>query len=182
MEDINNVTGFDVSSLNFDTYIFGAEYKPEEYKVNYYYPSLEAAETGYWQQPTSNKTYTHKDDWYAYVQIGEQLLYMYSVERGDATSLIRNPNNLEYIFGENGSYEYLVASRSVLINSGSANFYVAGVNNSSVNANYYNLCNSYSDGGSSYEDDQLLGIRPIVVLPSDIEVEENESGQWDIAY
>ena len=50
MEDINYVSGFDVDSLNFDTYIFGTEQDYDENKnvVGWWYPSLEAAESGYW--------------------------------------------------------------------------------------------------------------------------------------
>ena len=114
--------------------------------------------------------------------MGEQLIYTYSGGQGDATSLISNLDNLKYIFGEDGSYEYLVASRSVYVDSSNAYFYVADVGDGEVSTDDYALCNSDSDEGNDYEDYGSLGIRPIVVLPSDIEVEKNESGQWDIAY
>ena len=184
MEDINYVSGFDVDSLNFDTYTFGTEQDYENKKVNYWYPSLGAAGNGYWQEPSSTNTKTFENNWYAYGQMGEQLIYMYSGEPdgADATSLIKNPDKLKYILGEDGSYEYLVASRSVFVGSHYAYFLVAIVGDGEVNADYYNLCDSNSDGGYGYGDDGSLGIRPIVVLPSDIEVEKNESGQWDIAY
>ena len=110
---------------------------------------------------------------------------MYSGEPDgtDATSLIKNPDKLKYIFGEDGSYEYLVASHSVDVYSGSANFYVAFVGNSGVSTRGYSLCYSdFGHEGFDYGYNGSLGIRPIVVLPSDIEVEKNESGQWDIAY
>ena len=182
MEDINYVTGFDVDSLNFDTYTFGTEQDYEKKKVNYWYPSLGAAGNGYWQEPSSTNTKTFENNWYAYRQMDGQLIYMYSGGQGDATSLIKNPDKLKYIFGEDGSYEYLVASRSVSVDSTFADFHVASVGDSGVNTNYYILCFSGSHGGSDLGDNGSLGIRPIVVLPSDIEVEKNESGQWDIAY
>ena len=184
MEDINYVTGFDVDSLNFDTYTFGENNNYAKKEVNYYFPSLEASANGYWQQPTSDKTFTHENDWYVYGQMEGQFIYSYSGEPdgADATSLIKNPERFKYIVGEDGSYEYLVASRSVSVNSSLAYFFVAGVGNSLVRANYSYLCDS--DSGNHYEDgaSDSFGIRPIVVLPSDIEVEKNESGQWDIAY
>ena len=184
MEDINYVTGFDVDSLNFDTYTFGENNNYAKKEVNYYFPSLEASANGYWQQPTSDKTFTHENDWYVYGQMEGQFIYSYSGEPdgADATSLIKNPDKLKYILGEDGSYEYLVASRSVGVYSYNAFFYVAGVGDSGVLANYYCLCYSDSDGGYADGDGGSRGVRPIVVLPSDIEVEKNESGQWDIAY
>ena len=113
-----------------------------------------------------------------------QFIYSYSGEPygADATSLIKNPERFKYIVGEDGSYEYLVASRSVYMYSDSAGFIVARVGNCGVGANYYNLCRSYSDDHDDNGDYGSFGVRPIVVLPSDIEVEKNESGQWDIAY
>ena len=183
MEDINYVSGFDVDSLNFDTYTFGTEQDYENKKVNYWYPSLGAAGNGYWQehqvliQKLLKIIGMHMDKW------GEQLIYMYSGEPdgADATSLIKNPDKLKYIFGEDGS-EYLVASHSVHVDSYNAYFGVAGVGGSGVVADGYDLCSSNSDGGYDGEVNGSRGIRPIVVLPSDIEVEKNEGGQWDIAY
>ena len=184
MEDINYVTGFDVDSLNFDTYTFGENNNYAKKEVNYYFPSLEASANGYWQQPTSDKTFTHENDWYVYGQMVGQFIYSYSGEPygADATSLIKNPERFKYIVGEDGSYEYLVASRSVNVASSDAYFGVACVGGSGVSTGDYNLCNSNSGGGYDREENGSLGIRPIVVLPSDIEVEKNEGGQWDIAY
>ena len=184
MEDINYVTGFDVDSLNFDTYTFGENNNYAKKEVNYYFPSLEASANGYWQQPTSDKTFTHENDWYVYGQMEGQFIYSYSGEPdgADATSLIKNPERFKYIVGEDGSYEYLVASRSVSVNSSLAYFYVARVGGSVVYALGSYLC--LSDSGNHYDggDDGSLGIRPIDSTYSDIEVEKNESGQWDIAY
>ena len=183
LEDINYVTGFNVDSLNFDTYTFGPD--PGDYankKVNYYFPSTSG--TDYWKKATSEEeAQTFENDWYAYGQMGEQLIYMYSGEPSgaDATSMI-NADRLKYIFGEDGIYEYLVASRSVNVGSSRAYFYVASVGYSEVDTYGYNLCYSDSGEGRDYGDYDSQGIRPIVILPSDIEVEENASGQWDIAY
>ena len=59
---------------------------------------------------------------------------------------------------------------------------VASVGDGGVGTGNYDLCNSNSRGGGDLGGGGSFGIRPIVVLPSDIEVEKNESGQWDIAY
>ena len=182
MEDINYVSGFDVDSLNFDTYTFGTEQDYEKKKVNYWYPSLEAAGSRYWQQPSSTNSTTFPNNWYYYHQDGDSILYGYSGGNGlDATSMV-NADRFKYIIGEDGSYEYLVASRSVDVYSGDAYFDVAFVGVGGVGTGNYGLCNSNSGGGNDYGAGGSRGIRPIVVLPSDIEVEKNESGQWDIAY
>ena len=183
MEDINYVTGFDVDSLNFDTYTFGTEQNYENKKVNYWYPSLGAAGNGYWQQPSSTNSTTFPNNWYYYYKDGDRNLYSYS--RGnnlDATNIIKNPERFKYIIGEDGSYEYVVASRSVNVGSSNANFFVAGVVHSEVGTNGFYLCFSNSAGGDGDENRGLFSIRPIVILPSNIQVEQNESGQWDIAY
>ena len=189
MEDINYVTGFDVDSLNFDTYTFGTEPNYANKKVNYYFPSEEKdedeVENDYWKKAkTEAEAQQFENNWYAYGQMGGQLIYMYSGEPSgaDAASLIKNPNRLKYIFGEDGSYNYLVASRSVDVRSDGASFIVAGVGNSGVSMGRYALCGSDSGEGNDGGAYGSRGIRPIVVLPSDIEVEENASGQWDIAY
>ena len=97
MEDINYVTGFDVDSLNFDTYTFGANNNYADKEVDYWYPSLGAAGNGYWQEPSSTNTKTFENNWYAYGQMDGQLIYMYSGEPdgADATSLIKNPDKLK---------------------------------------------------------------------------------------
>ncbi len=184
MEDINYVTGFTEPDFG-EPYTFGTVQNYAERKVNYYFPSTSG--TDYWKKATSEaEAQTFENDWYAYGQVGEQLIYMYSGEPSgaDATSLIKNPDRLKYIFGEDGSYEYVVASRSVRVYSGNAGFSVASVGYGVVNTDdyFFRLCNSDSDGGIDNVDRGSQGIRPIVVLPSDIEVEENASGQWDIAY
>ncbi len=182
MEDINYVTGFNVDSLNFDTYTFGENNNYANKEVNCWYPSLEASANEYWQQPSSTNSTTFENDWYYYYQEGDSILYSYSDgEDLDATSMI-SADRLKYIIGEDGSYEYVVASRSVRVSYNYAGFCVAGVGDSVGASGDYYLCDSDSDGGYDYEDDGSQGIRPIVVLPSDIEVEENASGQWDIAY
>ena len=188
MEDINYVTGFEVEELKFDTYTFGTVQNYENQQVNFYYPSEEKeedeVENDYWKRAeTESEAQQFEDNWYMYGQMGEQLIYMYSGEPGgaDATSLIKNADRLKYIIGADGSYEYLVASRSVSMKPGYAWFNVAGVTHGAVlTSDNYSLCRSNSGGGNDYGDGGLLGIRPIVVLPSDIEVEENASGQWDI--
>ena len=187
MEDINYVTGF--TEPEFDTYTFGPD--PGDYankKVNYYFPSEEKdeeeVENDYWKKAkTESEVQQFQNNWYYYYQDGDSMLYGYSGGNDlDATSLIKNPDRFKYIIGEDGSYEYLVASHSTKVFSGGAYFEVTCVGDSEVNVDYNPLCGGFDDRGLTMPGGGLHGIRPIVVLPSDIEVEENESGQWDIAY
>ena len=187
MEDINYVTGF--TEPEFDTYTFGPD--PGDYankKVNYYFPSEEKdeeeVENDYWKKAkTESEVQQFQNNWYYYYQDGDSMLYGYSGGNDlDATSLIKNPDRFKYIIGEDGSYEYLVASHSTKVFSGGAYFEVTCVGDSEVNVDYNPLCGGFDDRGLTMPGGGLHGIRPIVVLPSDIEVEENASGQWDIAY
>ena len=186
MEDINYVTGF--TEPEFDTYTFGPD--PGDYankKVNYYFPSEEKdeeeVENDYWKKAkTESEVQQFQNNWYYYYQDGDSILYGYSGgDDLDATSMI-NADRLKYVIGEDRNYEYLVASRSVDVDSSIAYFYVATVGNSRVRTNRFNLCRSNSYGGYDRGGYGSRGVRPIVVLPSYIEVEETASGQWDIAY
>ena len=194
LDDINYVSGFDVSKLNFDTYTFGTELDYENKKVDYYYPSSDVTSSDYWKKATGKSdSKTFENNWYAYYSEWdtEKLVYYYSGTdhiATDATEFIKNPDKVQYIWGGNTDdttfNNYLVASRSVVVDSDEVLFYVAFVGDSGVFTQGYYLCYSNSSSGyDHYRGGGSLGIRPIVVLPSDIEVEKNEeSGLYDIAY
>ena len=55
---------------------------------------------------------------------------------------------------------WVVASRSVNINSDNANFNVANVEDDNVNSNN-NLCNSDASGGNDNEDSNSMAFRPV---------------------
>lgn len=196
MDDINYVAGF--TKPTFDTYTFGTTHgynsstrEWDSYNVNYYYPSLNASANGYWQQPTAGNETTFQNDWYGYYcnwNSGEYFYRGADTDGNDIPAADRNLKtyNFKYIWGgdtEATCYNgYLVASRSVDVRSGEAYFNEARVSGSeAATGNYYLCC---SDAGGDYDgsDDGLLGVRPVVVLPSNIQVEQNESGLWDIVY
>ena len=56
---------------------------------------------------------------------------------------------------------WVVASRSVKVNSDNANFNVANVGNSEVNTNNYNLCNSNSSNANDNDDVGSFGVCPV---------------------
>ena len=66
------------------------------------------------------------------------------------------------------------------VNSDNANFNIANVNEGNVNSNNNNLCNSDAEGGYANDISVTVPVRPIVVLPSGLQVEETSSGVYDL--
>lgn len=95
--------------------------------------------------------------------------------------------NLQYICGgttEETAYVYAVASRSVGVYSGEAffsmssreaGFNVACVDVVGVGTNLA-LCDSGADGGYDRGNSVSVPVRPVVVLPSDLKVEDTTDG------
>ncbi len=188
MEDINYVAGF--TEPEFETYTFGESQDYANHQVNYYFPSESAASSGYWQQPSSSNAATFENYWYGYYCNWNDNIYYYwgadiDGNYEEATTRGINTENCQYIWGGNTEdtcyNEYLVASRAVEVNSDNANFGVAHVCNSGVGPDYYcGLCNSNASGGNDYGEIGSFGIRPVVVLPSSLQVEEQSGGIYDL--
>ncbi len=207
MEDINYVAGLTPKTVtvdgntyhiqSFDTYTFGSDvYNATNKTANYWYPVLSGGtgptgtDAGFWMQPSSENQEPFDNNWYSYYCDWESGNYFYygTDTNGDyisASTVELNTDNLQYIWGGNTEEtcykDYLVASRSVLIRSGGADFGVACVSGSEVNTDVYNLCSSDSSRGDDYEDIGSIGIRPVVSLPSNLKVEEKEGGTYDLA-
>lgn len=188
LEDINYVTGF--TEPDFKTYTFGTENNFASQKVDYYYPDVLGASNTYPYfvkagETISDKKVPSKDfpcNAYYYHKNGEE--YKASWEGtgwSEATTTLSKANNMKYVIGEDGTNAYVVASRSVRVNSGYAYFNVADVEVGFVNSYDCFLCSSASssagDGGGS----DSVPVRPVVVLPYSIQVEENASGLYDLA-
>ena len=195
MEDINYAVGFVNPGPEFEEYTFGNEYNWEENKVNYWYPSKDAE--NYRVNPNEaneDGTYpseTFVSDPYNYYFNPDDSKYYYDglnveddIELDD--SHLTRKENMKYIIGdvENGEAldPYVVASRSVDVDSGSAGFYYAFVGDGTVRAGSadYFLCSSYT--GRIYDRDYSgvapLAVRPVVVLPSGLEVKEQSDGTY----
>ena len=195
MEDINYAVGFVNPGPEFEEYTFGNEYNWEENKVNYWYPSKDAE--NYRVNPNEaneDGTYpseTFVSDPYNYYFNPDDSKYYYDglnveddIELDD--SHLTRKENMKYIIGdvENGEAldPYVVASRSVDVDSGSAGFYYAFVGDGTVRAGSadYFLCSSYA--GRIYDRDYSgvapLAVRPVVVLPSGLEVKEQSDGTY----
>ena len=188
LEDINYVTGF--TEPNFKTYTFGTENDFASRQVDYYYPdALGSSKTDYPYfvkagETISDKTVASKDfpcNAYYYYKNGEEYKVSWEgTDWGEATTTLSKADNMKYVIGEDGTNAYVVASRSVGVLSSNAFFSVAFVENGIVFYDYY-LCNSYSSSALDNGNSVSVPVRPVVVLPSSIQVEEDASGLYDLA-
>lgn len=192
MEDINYVTGFKEPDFSNYTYTFGSENDLESKKINYYYPSLEAANTNYWQDP-NKKTTTFQENSYVYLEdlTNGGFNYFGSNTNYEWTPLENiNDEKTKYVWGESYAekFFYLVASRSVNckalyidnIDKKRVDFFIAIVQTGEVGAYNYNLCRGYTNNGEDARSYGLQPIRPIVVLPSNLQVKEISDGVYDL--
>ena len=182
MEDINRVTGFEKPDLSNYRYTFGKTYDYANKKVNYYYPS--SSVSGYWQQPSATNTWTPGEEFdpYAYGYVEGKFMYETLAGGGETTI---NEENFKYVVGEGykeGTFfsPYVVGSRSVVVDSGNAYFGIATVNEGRVSSRNYYLCYSDAEGGNDRDFSDAVPVRPIVILPSDLQVEETSSGVYDL--
>lgn len=135
----------------------------------------------YWQNPNV-KSAQFENNVYAYGYQGGNSFSIYVKDNEevveDASSML-NTEKLKYILGESNDYNYVVASRSVRVCSDSAYFYIALVYNGVAGPSYNYSCCSNASGGGDHREPTFGGMRPVVVLPSNIQVEEQEDGTYD---
>ena len=206
MEDINYVAGLTQKTVtadgntyniqSFDTYTFGTTNNYSAKKVNYWYPVLSGGTlangtgSGFWKRPTAENETTFPNNWYGYYCNWDSGEYLYSgVETNgneiSAASVGLNTDKLKYIWGGNSEEtcynEYVVASRSVGVYSDGAGFRVANVGGSGVDTGNCGLCDSNSSNANDGDVIGSYGVRPVVILPSSLLVEEVETGVYDLA-
>ena len=190
LEDINYVTGF-TEPEEFKTYTFGTESDFASRQVNYYYPDALGASNTYPYfvkagETISDETVPSKDfecNAYVYSKDGDEYKLTWEGENSDwatTTTTLSKADNMKYVIGEDGTNAYVVASRSVGVLSSNAFFSVAFVENGIVFYDYY-LCKSYSSSALDNGNSVSVPVRPVVVLPSSIQVEEDASGLYDLA-
>ena len=151
MEDINYVAGFTEPDFSNYTYTFGSEDNYNNKKVKYYYPSEDAASTDYWQDPNKQETTFEANDYSYYWNWDDDKYYYYGPDTDyDEVELIEgqiNKERFKYIVGgkDDDAYsDYVVASRSVLVDSGNASFRVAVVRYGYVNSDTWPLCSGFA--------------------------------------
>lgn len=189
LNDINYVTGFNEPS--FDTYTFttaeNADYANK--KVNLYYPSLDAKDdtsTPYLKKAmntSEEEEFSFNKYSYRYDKTNDK--YILSVNGPgntiDTSKNLLRYDNMKYVCGEDFNFNYYVADYSAIIPSNDfAQFFGACVMGSSVSSNSGAFCSTNSSGGNSGGGPQGFALRPIVILPSSIEVKELSSGVYDI--
>ena len=191
LQDINYAVGF-TEPTDFKTYTFGTESDFENQKVDYYYPSLlganrtdsipkyfvKAGETLESTIPSQNL----KANRYYYYNDGEGYKYAYENTNGeDVAATLTKEENMQYVIGETGESFYYVASRSVVVTSEGDFFFVANVYEGRVGSYDTILCFASSANTLDLGRSNAVPVRPVAILPSDIEVEEVTSGVYDIA-
>ena len=194
MQDINYAVGF-TEPTDFKTYTFGTESNFASQKVDYYYPSLlganrtdsipkyfvKAGETLESTIPSQN----FKANCYYYYNDGEGYKYAYeNTNWEDTSTMLTRAENMQYVIGETGENFYYVASRSIEVESSWVFFGLSSVEGGDVICSGGYMCDGYSSSASNRIDDgssDAVPVRPVAVLPSDIEVEEVSSGVYDIA-
>ena len=153
LDDINYVTGFKKPDLSSYRYTFGATDEYENKKVNYYYPSKTAS--GYWQAPSDENPWTPGGEFdpYFYLYSGGQFIYAGPDNDFDRVQLGEgkiNEESYKYVVGDGykeGTFFdlYVVASRSLMMDSSRADFCIALVFEGYVYGYKGDLC--YSDAG-----------------------------------
>ena len=177
LKDVNRVTGFVEPSFNTYTFTNDATNDYTNKRVNYYHP--DGTSENYWSK---NETTYECDAYYYFIDISDNNTVKYSYEGNEgsdanyAGAALKNTN---IIFGDSLDYGYLLASRSVYVNSDGAGFGVAGVYGGYVFGDGGGLCHSSSDGFYDDGNSGAVPVRPVINLPSNIKVKE-VSGEWSI--
>lgn len=180
LADINRVTEF--KEPKFNNYTFGTEQDYANKKVNYYFPSNSPLAENHWMNAEKlGKSETFGTNAYYYKYNAENSKWVYwgedsSYSEVDLTQSLKE-EEMKYILGENTEYVYIVASRSVNVREGRASFAIAGVF-SGVVSSLAGLCTSNANSGNDDGIELIYPVRPVISLPSNIQMEKNESGVW----
>ena len=207
MEDINNVVEF--TEPNFTTYKFTNDTEGNGQfangKVNFYYPSLDAsgnAQFPYFQKATITDTtvsagssdipakeFNRDSYWYGYDTSSSKYKLKwyqngnYREDEIDLTTNLLKSENMQYVVETSPYYGYYIATKYIHVYDSGASFGVYHVNSgqvgwdSSMSLAWTNDTTAGDGAGAPYD-----GIRPIIVLPSNIEVVEISDGVYDIKY
>lgn len=183
LKDINYVTGY--TETNFDTYTFGTESDFENNKVDYLYPSI----LGAGRADTISEYFVKAGETLNGEVVPEQDFASNNYNYNASEASLTKASNMKYVIGDSGTYSYMVASRSAMITSSEATFYVAGVNEGTVNSGLNTMCSyiapppGFPGSGMASDNEEDAGnkaVRPIVVIPGSIRVEEVTEGVYDI--
>ena len=194
IEDINRVTGYTEPPLTPITFGTG------EGEYNYYYPTNATANAGtkpYWKKPTgaAEKTFTSNEIHAVYGYnnsnvTNENLKYVFGESSGGTNSgsgsgssggASSGSGSGDYSGVTNGLFNYILATRSIVINPYMLLYDCGSVGSGAVNSDGYSLCNAANSFATDHNNTVTQPIRPIVVLPSDIGVVEGVDGLYALA-
>ena len=178
IDDVNKLTGF--VEPEFNTYAFKNQNTNDYVNkvVNYYHP--DATTENKWGK--TEKTY--KCDSYNYKQTDTGLKWSWEGTSWNDAEYTGTLNNLDLVLGPSDSrYTYVLANRSVFLKtSGNGALWgVGAVFSGTVSSR--NLMDFAGSDSSSYRDYAITfsrAVRPVVSLPSNLQVVENE-GTWKLA-
>lgn len=203
LKDINNAVGFTEPGItgedgkkHYRKYTFGTELDENKNKLDYYYPSLsgengtypyfikaEKINEGEENETVINET-TFDCNLYFYYKDGNTCKVWWEDATGEKNwgeevTTLSKPDNMEYVVGKNNNYFYYVASRSVMIDPWNfralfnASIVHEGRVGSDENASNVSMCESGSEGARNYNIDYGMPVRPVILLPSELFIEEN---------
>ena len=139
--------------------------------VSYYYPDLAASEgAGYWCK--WGKTFTCNYYYYYENAEEEKMYYNYEGTSWSDEEYSGNLKNMNLIVGENKDYEYVLASKSVKVLSGGAEYNISGIEEGKVRSGYFTTCTSGINAISGKGNYIKKNIRPVVMLPFNTPTEE----------
>ena len=201
IEDINRVVGFTEPAFTKYKFTNDEDADYENGKVNYYYPSLDVANSSnypYMQKATVTTLIATGEDvpakefvsnGYRYYYDTSSARYKFSwypngtnkIDEIDLTKNLLKAGNIKYVVGDSGSYmRYYVASKSMQVQNNNASFNNAGVADGSILHYFVSIISSNSRGVGPAAGPSGWGLRPIVIIPPDIQVEEVSTGIFDI--
>ena len=175
MDHVNALTGFEEPEFNTYTFTDQEENDYENKIVNYYHP--DATSENNWSKATT----TYDSDAYYYYLNGEDVFYSYEGTDWEEEEYTGTLDNLELILGENNEYTYVLASRSVDVDSDGAYFCVGIVGEGFVGSYGNFLCLADSSSFNDYGISEALPVRPVVSLSSEFTVEEQDDGTYKLA-
>ena len=199
IKDINKVTGFTEPARL--TYRFGITQNYSNAKVNYYYPDESTSQflkatvdsitvsddsTDVPAKDLENIRYSYKASGNGYTLSYDKIYndttfnFIYD-EPIDLTKNLKNADNLKYVVGESESFMvYFINSRIIKVGPNAVTFSAGLVAGGTVNSDGGTICVAHENGVVDGSGASGLGIRPIIELPSDIEVQEISTGVYDI--
>ena len=146
----------------------------ENKKINAYWPNENApAESAYWirwKTTFLNNQYYYKRD------IHNAILYNYEETNWQEENYMGDINHMDIIVGENNTYHYVIATKSVKILENNVSYNIGGVSNGSIDSGLIELCGCRNQNCIYAKEEKNIqeNIRPVVVIPWETRISELE--------